>query len=205
MTRVRSQPLVKVQMPAFAQQMDIEIAQHLWEPVGILDDLLAVEAPHSQPVGEAVAGSFDHPGKDAVLVHAGKFSPLLAILVDDAHGLGTGQHGPHAERLRTAALHPEDPEGISFAPRYEAVDGVGRQHGLAAAGISFRLGFRHSASPLTGGEPAPTAAPRASAAGWSLRTRSRIGPSPGETDRAAGGPGPRRASSAPRRWPRYRR
>jgi hypothetical protein len=123
---MRPQPLVQMQMPAFAQEMDVEFAQHLGEAVGVVDDVLPVEAPHAEPVGEALVSPFDGAGKHAVLVQAGQLGAFLAILVEHPDGLGAGQHGPHAQALSAAALHAQHGEGIALQAGRQAFYGFRR-------------------------------------------------------------------------------
>ena len=106
--RVGAQALVEPVVGAFGQEVDVHLAQHRREAVGVVEVDLARVPGDAQPVGEALAAAQDRPLEEAGRVgHVEVGHERLAA--QDADGRGAGLEGADDERPVAAAVHARGP------------------------------------------------------------------------------------------------
>ena len=126
LARVGAQLLVIAQMGAFGQQMNVQLAKHVAEAIGVLELLGRQRILGAQAVAEALLAIGQHRQEEAVLMDAlGLARRLAGGAVDHPQPLGAGHEGADLHRAAGALLlHAEHGEGIAMVgPR----DGVRRR------------------------------------------------------------------------------
>ena len=94
--RVRAQPLVDLAMAALGEQVDVEVAQHRREPIGVLRLPCRAIAAEPQGIGETVGPVRHRSGEEAVGMQLGEVGhDVAAAAVDDADRVGAGPEHPH--------------------------------------------------------------------------------------------------------------
>jgi hypothetical protein len=125
---MRAEAVVELPVPAFAQQMLVQIAEHAREAVGILDIPFTLARAQAQLVVEALLAARDAAGEDALRAQALKLADDLRAIGADHRDLGGfGLEGRDLQRLALAALHAQHAERIAMLAADDRLD-VGERH-----------------------------------------------------------------------------
>ena len=188
--RMRAELVVKLEMGAFAEQMQIEIGQDRRKAIGVLQLDLAVAEARAQAV--MIVARRNRAGEQAGVVDARQFADV-ARLVEHLDLGGFGQEHAH-HRLVVLVVPAEIVERIVVmalddGARGDESDAHDRAPRCGAAGCATFHREERAAMP----------------AGSSVRIPFRKMPFRAGRNRAGRAPRPDRTATAPDRWPAGRR
>ncbi len=121
LTRMGAELLVAAVVRALGQQMDVEVAQHEREAIGVVDHPVAARIGQSEAIGKACTPRH-RAGEEARRVHApqrrdGRARPR----VEHGHGVGIGLEAAHLETA-VDLVHAEYGERVGMGALGDRVD-----------------------------------------------------------------------------------
>ena len=144
--------VVELAVPAFAEQVFVDLAQHRREAVGILDVPSERPGAHVQGVGEAFGAAGDDAGEEAFGIDAFERDEIrrTARVADRDLG-GLRGEDRDADRLAVATVHPEHAERVAVPAADDRLDvgGGSTFPGLGRYGHQVSL-FKSSRTPRRG-------------------------------------------------------
>ena len=135
--RVRAQLLVEAEMGALGQEIDVDLAQHRREAVGVLDQpLLARRASRHEAVGEALAVARDRALEEARgMGHARARPPGLAAHAPARRAPRAGRRARPGARSPPPCM-PSSANGSPWRPSSRAATAAGSARDDAASRVS---------------------------------------------------------------------
>ena len=144
--------LMESEMFAFADKMDVKVAQQRRKAVRILDCLLASSPPEDEPIGERFATIADLAGEETLGVDSIQPGDRSALRIHDPDLLGIGTEDAQAQRA-AGAMRSKRCERVAVAGFNNRSDNVVvRSPGLCRFSLRWRL--RHRQAPIPADEPA---------------------------------------------------
>ena len=121
---MRAELLVDLQVIAFADQIDVELAEDLAEAVGIAKLARLAADLDAQPVVEGRPALAQPDCEQAVRVLARQLGKSVSGLVEHPHPFGLRLEGAH-EQLVVLAVRAEQGEGVAMIAAHQRIDGGG--------------------------------------------------------------------------------